>query len=142
MGVKVVDASVCTKWLLPEQGAAEASSLLRMGDRLIAPDLVNIEVIGAVLRRNRERTLSDEQVGEILTSWGDMLADGSLSLTSNAEVFDRAVSISLKLRHPLKDCLYLALAEQEDADLVTADKQLHERGRTFYTRITLLGRGA
>lgn len=141
MGLIVVDASVAIKWLLPENGVDEARLLLRQGERrLVAPNLVSLEVMGAVLRRHRERTLSEEQVAEVRKSWNGMIADGALILTSNSDVFDRAFDISLNLRHPLKDCLYLALAEQEKAELVTADQVLHKRGGAIHQHITLIGR--
>lgn len=39
----------------------------------------------------------------------------------------RALSIAAELRHLVYDCFYLALAESEDAMLVTADRRLVER---------------
>jgi predicted nucleic acid-binding protein len=36
----------------------------------------------------------------------------------------RALEIAAELRHPVYDCFYLALAESEDATLVTADRRL------------------
>jgi predicted nucleic acid-binding protein len=39
----------------------------------------------------------------------------------------RAFEIASELRHPVYDCFYLALAEREDAALVTADRRLIRR---------------
>jgi predicted nucleic acid-binding protein len=36
----------------------------------------------------------------------------------------RAFEIAAELRHPVYDCFYLALAEREEASLVTADRRL------------------
>jgi predicted nucleic acid-binding protein len=36
----------------------------------------------------------------------------------------RAFEIAAELRHPVYDCLYVALAEREGATLVTADRHL------------------
>jgi len=142
VGMTVVDASVAVKWLLPEQGEEEAITLLRNGERLIAPDLLHLEVVGSVLRHFREDRLTEAQVRDINAAWNGMLVTGAVVLQSNDEVFERAVAISITLRHPLKDCLYIALAERDGADLVTADKTLHQRGRKVHTKITLLGRAA
>ena len=37
------------------------------------------------------------------------------------------MDLALKLRHPVYDCLYVALAERQDAPLVTDDARLLER---------------
>lgn len=142
MGLIVVDASTCLKWLLPEPGNAEAEALLREGQRLIAPELAHLEVVGAVLRRHRENLLSESRVREVWSTWCGMLAAGAVLLTPDDEVFDRAFVISLQIRHPLKDCLYLALAERDGAEFVTADRALHQRGKKIHPQITLIGKAA
>jgi predicted nucleic acid-binding protein len=43
---------------------------------------------------------------------------------SSEIVLSRAVDISMALGHPIKDCLYLALAERWQTVLVTADLKL------------------
>lgn len=48
---------------------------------------------------------------------------------------------SVELRHPVYDCLYLALAAALDASLVTADRRLVAavRGTPWEARVRLLG---
>jgi predicted nucleic acid-binding protein len=46
------------------------------------------------------------------------------ALVTAAELAARAVAIAGQLDHPVYDCLYLALAEQEQPIFVTADMQL------------------
>jgi predicted nucleic acid-binding protein len=46
------------------------------------------------------------------------------ALVSATGLAPRAVTIAGQLDHPVYDCLYLALAEAEGADFVTADIQL------------------
>jgi predicted nucleic acid-binding protein len=36
----------------------------------------------------------------------------------------RALALAIELRHPIYDCFYLALAERENAPLVTADEAM------------------
>mgnify|MGYP001279845757 CR=1 FL=1 len=43
---------------------------------------------------------------------------------------ERAYELSNVLWHSVYDCIYLALAEKEDAILVTADRKLYERVKT------------
>ena len=51
------------------------------------------------------------------------------ALVAEIDLAKRASEISLDLEHPAYDCFYLALAEREDAMLVTADRRLVERVR-------------
>lgn len=138
----VVDASVAVKWLLPEQWDQEAKKLLAEDDRLIAPDFAALEVHGAILRRFRENALSEQVVRETCEIWRGMLADGLVTLQPDADFLDRAFELSIKARHPLTDCLYLALAEQMRATLITADRKFYERGRMVYKQVSLLGKAA
>jgi predicted nucleic acid-binding protein len=51
------------------------------------------------------------------------------ALVSATGLAPRAVAIAGQLDHPVYDCFYLALAEAEQADLVTADMRLVGRVR-------------
>ena len=46
------------------------------------------------------------------------------ALVPMAELAASATEIAIKLKHPIIDCFYLALAERECAPLITADKRL------------------
>jgi predicted nucleic acid-binding protein len=90
---------------------------------LIAPDLVVAEVSSAAWKRFRR--------GEI----DSVLADGIANriahhfnaLTPLRELAPSAMTIARALGHSVYDCFYLALAEREDAALVTADRRLLAR---------------
>jgi predicted nucleic acid-binding protein len=45
-------------------------------------------------------------------------------------LMDRAVSISILMRHNVHDCLYVAVAEREGCDFVTADQRMLKDLRT------------
>ena len=49
-----------------------------------------------------------------------------------------AVALATKLKHPLPDCLYLAVAIRAGAELVTADRPFHDRARKLYKQISML----
>jgi predicted nucleic acid-binding protein len=114
----VIDASVAVKWFVLEVCSDRALELLRTGsDRRIAPDLLFVEVATALSRR--------ERLGEIPAGQakGD-LANLPLYLSEvapAAEFLDPAMTLSLNLKHPFTDCLYLALSLQRGAPLITAD---------------------
>jgi predicted nucleic acid-binding protein len=117
----VVDASVALKWfLLEEPNASQALAILRGGDTLIAPDFLIAEVCNAAWRSARLGRLTQSQLDEIAASVPRFF-DALVSATGLAPL---AVEIARQLDHPVYDCLYLALAEAEQASFVTADLQL------------------
>jgi predicted nucleic acid-binding protein len=117
----VVDASVALKWFLSEEPlAGQALAVVQEGTVLIAPDFLIAEVCNAAWRSARLGRISAVQVIEIAASLPRFFD----ALVSAAGLAPRAVAIAGQLDHPVYDCLYLALAEAERADLVTADMQL------------------
>ena len=113
----VVDASVALKWLVEEEGSAAAAALLD-GRTLFAPALIHVEVANALWRMMRVGRLSDEEAAD------------ALSLMDRAplrrRVEDRALTaealrLARLLDHPVYDCLYLALAIEVGAPVITAD---------------------
>lgn len=119
--IAVIDASVALKWFLPDEPSAEeARAIVAAGTTLIAPDLVIAEVCNGAWRAARLGRLSGDQVGEIAAS----LAQFFKRLWSAAPLASRAVTIAGEIDHPVYDCLYVALAEAQQAPLVTADTVL------------------
>jgi predicted nucleic acid-binding protein len=116
----VVDASVATKWVLPEDGSERATALRNPAETFMAPNLIAAEIGNAIWKR---------------VMWQDFLvADGLVALGAAMTIFSqivpmealapRAVEIGAELKHPIYDCFYLALAERERCPMVTADKRL------------------
>ncbi len=132
----VVDASVALKWFLPEPDSVLAEALLRRADTLLAPTLIVSEVCNAAWKRFRRGETTARQlqwVAERITGVGMLLiSDEALAVPATA--------IARRLDHPVYDCLYLALADERGAMLVTADRRLHARvgGTAWESRVTLL----
>jgi len=116
----VVDSSVAVKWFVEEPGTAEALSLLSKDAALIAPDLVVAEVVNVVWKHLMRGDLEHRQVAHVPDALPRMLTQ----LWPVVRLARRAFDIAVELRHPVYDCFYLALAESEDATLVTADQRL------------------
>ena len=116
----VVDASVAAKWVLPEPDSSQAERLRQSGEALIAPTLVLAEIGNAVWKRaiRGELTAADAESAVRLAAvlFSSLLPMEQLAIRANA--------LAIGLRHPIYDCFYLALAEREDATLVTADARL------------------
>ena len=119
----VVDASIALKWYVESPGSREAVQVLERDEELIAPDLVVAEVANAAWKLVR--------AGHIERDHGDQIANAVASafprLVAAEELAGRAFRLAASLDHPVYDCLYLALAEQKRAHLVTADLRLQRR---------------
>ena len=132
----VVDASVAVKWVLTEPGSRRAMALFRSGEVMAAPDLLRIEGAGAITRAFRAGRLPAEEVPARLELWLDAFA-GVVNLVGSEPHLRRAAALSCELRHPLPDCLYLALAEHLDVQLLTADAVFAGRAAAMHSRIQI-----
>lgn len=135
----VVDASVAVKWLVSEDGSDAAEAL--RGVDLHAPTLLPVEV-GNVLRTLARRgDLTDDGARSAF----DLLLAAPLRLHDPDPALMRgALDLALGLGHPIYDCLYLALAIDLGAPLVTADGRFHRaanRRAELSGLVRLLGTG-
>ena len=48
------------------------------------------------------------------------------------------MEIAIQIRHPLQDCLYLALAKRTGNSLLTADPKFAQRAHSLYEKVELL----
>lgn len=119
----IVDASVAIKWFIEEPDSDRARTLLGGSERLLAPDLVVIEVCNAAWRRARLGDIVDKQAVAIAELIGRM----PWTLEPSTGLAPRATAISLALDHPVYDCFYLAAAERHEAPVVTADGRFIRR---------------
>ena len=121
---RVIDASVAFKWVVPETDSDKAL-LLRDDFRngiveLLAPDFFPIEVGHALTRAERQKRIP---VGAAISLLRDIL--NTLPLLKPAlPMLLRAVEISSSLRVGVYDCIYVALAEAEQCEFITADDKL------------------
>jgi predicted nucleic acid-binding protein len=81
--VIVIDASMAAKGFLPEAGSEEAPRLLTSADKLIAPDLIRVEVATAMTRRVRLGELPENEAMQICHDWLKALSDGVITLTAS-----------------------------------------------------------
>ena len=119
----VVDASVALQWFFKLAGSERAEEFLRSDDRLIAPDLLITEITNAAWKF----VIFDKLAVDAVTSVVREVTKAFEELVPASGLKDRALAIAIELRHPAYDCFYLALAEQRNAQLVTADERLIRR---------------
>lgn len=113
----VIDASVALKWVLNEPDKDAADALMR--DDLFAPDLLRIEAANALWAIQRRGGMTADEVQNRLA----LLVASPVRFSSYPDDVDEALSIACRLKHPVYDCVYLALAIRERATMVTADKR-------------------
>lgn len=116
----VIDANVAIKWFIEEEDHDRARLLLQGTERLIAPDLILIECANIAWKKWRQGSVDAADVAEI----AQLLPDAFAALVDSREVLVTAARLSLRLNHPAYDCLYVAVAEDRGAVLVTADDRL------------------
>lgn len=120
----VIDASVAAIWVLRAPLTAKALRLRddyrRQVHELIAPAHFPHEIANALTKAERQKLIP---VGDARTLIADVLSTVPV-LHAVDPLFYRAVDISSQTRSAFYDCLYVALAEREGCELVTADTRL------------------
>jgi predicted nucleic acid-binding protein len=130
----VVDASVAVKWVIPEELSDQAESLRGRADRLLAPDLLLPEAANALWKKLLRREITTSEAAQAI----DLLMASGLDLRPSGPLLGRALTLAQRLRHPVYDCVYVALAQAEGATLVTADQRLLARIARGRTRVAVV----
>src|SRR5262245_18575806 len=120
----VLDVSVALCWVMRRALTPKALAL-RYDYRqsihvLIAPSVFSAESASALTKSERQKLIPAGQARRLLA---DILSDVP-QLHPYDPLLYRATDISSQTRTGLYDCLYVALAEQENCELVTADDKL------------------
>jgi predicted nucleic acid-binding protein len=120
----VLDSCVAFKWLVPEQDTDKALRLLddfqKAIHELVAPDILPVETTHALTRAQRQGRVTPQRCNQLFLD----LLNQAPPLHPHLPLLPKAYSISLATRQGVYDCLYVALAEQEQCELVTSDDRL------------------
>jgi predicted nucleic acid-binding protein len=127
----VVDASVLVKTFLREPDSHRAIALLG-ANSLEGPAAVAVEIASAITRRFRMGGIARAGAETALSEARAYFASQAMLLHSDAQLLPRAEEIALDLKHALRDCLYVALAERVGGELVTADAVLVARAAAHF----------
>lgn len=128
MNSYVIDASVAVKWFIPD-AAVEADvdraiqllvSAQRGDARFLQPPHWVSEVAAVLVR------LAPKAANPSVEA---LLALAFVITEFDVAHYQRAISIALKLDHHLFDTLYHAVALEEKATLITADKKYYEKAK-------------
>jgi predicted nucleic acid-binding protein len=120
----VLDASVSLCWVIPRPLSPKAL-LLRDEYRqqiheLIAPSVYPHEIANALTKSERQKLIPD---GDARPLSRDVFSTSPV-LYGTGPILFRAIDISSQTKCGFYDCLYVALAEREGCELVTADDKL------------------
>jgi predicted nucleic acid-binding protein len=126
----VLDASVAVRWVVEEEGSAEAAALLEQDVAWIAPRLLLTEVASALRRKVAGGALAAAVAGQSLDALLQAVSDGVVRLADDERMVSQALLLAVSLEHKVPDCLYLALAEREGAAIATADDRLARLARS------------
>ena len=120
----VLDSSVAVKCVLTE---VDSDKAIRLRDdtraathALLAPDIFRVEAGHALTRAERQLRITPPN-GWI--GWRAILSDCP-QLHASLPLMPRAYAISSSMRIGIYDCLYVALAEREGCEFITADDKL------------------
>ncbi|HEY2414294.1 MAG TPA: type II toxin-antitoxin system VapC family toxin [Pirellulaceae bacterium] len=121
----VLDSSVALKWVLPEVNSDKAERLrdrARQGDDdFIAPDFFPIECGHALFRAEAKGILKSGEPAKLLAA----LLQDCPQLLSTRQLLRRAAGFCNVWRKPwFYDAQYVALAEEQQVQFITADTKL------------------
>ena len=82
-----------------------------------------MECANVLWKKARLREISELQAGETLAD----IVSGVIELRPSLPLTPAALKLGGELDQPIYDCIYLALAETEGAEIVTPDRALSRR---------------
>lgn len=134
--VVVVDASVAVKWVLTEDGTAEARSLLThwISARLqpIAPSWFACEVANVVYRHARSGAITLDGAKHALTTVFTIVALRDAPGSDAVRAIEMADSTRQQTPY---DACYLALAEREQCEYWTDDARFVKAAMPYFPQV-------
>jgi predicted nucleic acid-binding protein len=117
--MEILDASIALKWVLIETDSDRARQLredFRNGIReFLAPDIFAVECAHALTKGERRGLIVDPDF-----LYDEIMLDAP-RFSASMPLMMRVISIARKARIAVYDCVYVALAEREGCELITAD---------------------
>lgn len=135
----VIDASLATKLVIDEIDSEMAEQWLAKADPdLVAPDLIAIEVAQAIVRRVNMRDVGHDEGSQTLSDWRALLEKDIELRRTDPDQMEIAAELAMQMGHPVKDCVYLALAMEHGCELATSDAKFAAKARRLYPAVKLL----
>jgi predicted nucleic acid-binding protein len=109
----VIDASIAVKWVVEENGTAEAL-VLRQKAKLIAPELLVAECANILWKKVQRHELLKEEA--LLAA--RLLQGVEIELLPTRSLLEAATQMSIEINHPAYDCSYLPWRSTMDAGVL------------------------
>ena len=128
----VLDSSVALKWVLPEVDSGTALRLLNESANsihdLIAPDIFGPEVANGLATAERQGRIKSGEAALLLRD----VVRQAMTIHSSSALLIRAMELAVSTRQAVYDCIYLALAETQGCEMVSADDAFVRKMRTLF----------
>ena len=127
----VIDASVILHALIEIRDNSEIQRLLESSGGVIAPHIIDAEVINGIRKNLRLKTISPERANFAIGDLQNMPIDRKSTKEFNQRIWE------LRDNFTPYDATYLALAESYGAQLFTRDQKLASAVKA-HTKVTLV----
>lgn len=128
----ILDTSAAVP-LLFDHALSDVARRAVSGQSLVSPALVGVETANALWEYAMRDGLTAHQLAEMVSSLTEIV-----EIVPDAQLLSRAVELAVEHRHPVYDCLYLALALQRREPLATADRRLAALARQLAIETELI----
>lgn len=122
----VLDASILIQTIVREKYTDVALKLVSMLEEIYAPPLILYEIGNALVILKRRNFITKE---DAMRKFNYVKSIPTLNIKEIE--FDRAIDMAIELDITLYDASYLNLALEMEAQLITADRKLYEKGRVM-----------
>ncbi len=131
----VLDASIVAKLLIKEKDSEKAASLFdHLSDKskiVYEPYFLKVEIYSLVRKKLAFKEITVPQAQRVLKLFGRLTFD---YFQEDSQLLDRSFKLAQKLKQTVVyDCLYLALAQKERADFITADLKFLKQAKKIYS---------
>jgi predicted nucleic acid-binding protein len=137
----VIDASLAVKWYLLETDSRLARNILAQHfGEILVPTLFGIEVTATLVREANANKRHTAVMNDAINRLVALISDGSIqTMPQRPAHLLNAANLAIDLGHPLKDCVYLALAMELGCDLVTCDAKFAAKAKEVWDQVRVLG---
>ncbi len=117
----IVDASVAIKWFIPEIHADAACQLLENNYKLAAPELIFSEIGNIIWKKWCRKEITLDTAQGLIKDF----QQSPFTIHDTQSLFESTWEIARQYQRSFYDSLYLALAKNQNCQMVTADLKLY-----------------
>jgi predicted nucleic acid-binding protein len=119
MTLAVIDSSIAVKWIVGEDDSDLALRLRRLY-RFAAPELLTAEAANPILNKFKRGHLTEPEA----YAAAELVSQLAIEFYPLQPLAEEATAMAINLRHPVYDCMFLALAAKLDCPVISADSRV------------------